>query len=97
MDDSLIQIDAHQVHDISKISISLPRLILDSELNDSPEAATANSADIPKTIRNKFYSNIHTYDKNWSATRILCILYKYQRANRTELFRFEFGSVRLNF
>ena len=73
MKNSSLPIDIDSQHETPEISIISPESVLDSELKDPSEGDVQREFyDSPKNIRSKFYSNIQTNDRTWSATYILC-------------------------
>jgi hypothetical protein len=77
MNSSILQVGLDDAHDTPEIYVLSPASVCDVSSND-PSEVTAESIDnIPKTIRNKFYSNIKNYEKKWSATCTLCSKIQY--------------------
>ena len=66
------QMDHHLTDDIQEISVSSTAPASALVPNHSLEGTSEGIDNIPKTIRDKFYSDIVVHDKNWSAKCILC-------------------------
>lgn len=72
MNSSMSKVNPGHTHDTSEIYIVSLASVCDGVSNDCREPIAQNVDDIPKTIRNKFYTNINIHEKKWSATCILC-------------------------
>ena len=73
MNSSILQVGLDAVHDTPEICVLSPASICNTSSNSASKAAAESIANIPKTIRNKFYSNINIYEKKkWSVACILC-------------------------
>jgi hypothetical protein len=73
MNSAVLQVSLDDTHDTSEICVLSPASVRDFFPSNEPSEAAAESADnIPKTIRNKFYSNVNNYEKKWSAICTLC-------------------------
>ncbi|CAF3794554.1 unnamed protein product [Rotaria sp. Silwood1] len=72
MNNSILQVGLDDAHDTPEICVVSPVSACDISSNSPSKAATESIDNIPKTIRNKFYSNIIFYEKKWSATCTLC-------------------------
>ena len=68
---------------ISEISVALSASTSNSQSHTSSDESTRNSQDLSKKIRGQFFSNIKTYDTNWSATCILCKKIQYDKKGVT--------------
>jgi hypothetical protein len=81
MDNSILSVDSQSPPDTAATSTLTPVPVLGLTSNDS---ATSDKIDnIPKTIRDKFYSNIKFYETNWSGECILCHKTKYDKKGVT--------------
>ncbi len=80
---SLLQVDSQSPDNIPEISVLTPVAVLDFTSNDSI-GSTSNSVDnIPKTVRDKFYTDIQIYDTNWSCRCVLCNKIQYDNKGVT--------------
>ena len=83
MCDLISKVDIDLSHDTSDVSVLTPAIASASTSNDSIEAASQSTENIPKTIREKFYINIKVYDSNWSAQCLLCNKIQYDKKGVT--------------
>ena len=72
MNSTTSQVDHHRADDIQEISVSSTASASALASNHSVEATGDSIDNIPKTVRERFYSDIVIFDKNWSAKCTLC-------------------------
>jgi hypothetical protein len=85
MSDLILQVGSNASNDSSDVCILSPASVLSSTSDDSTESASQSQAihNIPKTIRDKFYVNIKTYDTNWAGQCVLCNKIQYDKKGVT--------------
>ncbi|CAF4794697.1 unnamed protein product [Rotaria sp. Silwood1] len=83
MSDLFSQADVHLPPDSPDGCILSPVPVLSSTSDNSTETTSQTIVDIPKTVRDKFYVNIKTYETNWSGQCILCNKIKYDNKGVT--------------
>jgi len=71
MCDLISQVDNHLLHDSPDVCVLSTVPVLSCTLTDSTETTSQTTDSIPKTIRDKFYVNMKTYESNWSGQCIL--------------------------
>jgi hypothetical protein len=72
MCDIISQVDSHLSHDSPDVCVLSTVSVLSCTLADSTETTSQTTDSIPKTIRDKSYVNMQTYESNWSGSCILC-------------------------
>ncbi|CAF2425589.1 unnamed protein product [Rotaria sp. Silwood2] len=83
MSDLVSQADVHLPPDSPDVCILSPVPVLSSTSDNSTETTSQTIVNIPKTVRDKFYVNIKTYETNWSGQCILCNKIKYDNKGVT--------------
>jgi len=83
MSDSISKVDSHLSHDSPDVFLLSPIAVHSSTLDDPTETTSQAIDNIPKTIRDKFYVNIKTYETNWSGQCMLCNKIKYDNKGVT--------------
>ncbi|CAF5130990.1 unnamed protein product, partial [Rotaria sp. Silwood1] len=86
MSDLISQVDSHLSHDSPDVCVLSIVPILSCTLADSTETTSETTDSIPKTMRNKFYVNIKTYESKWSGQCILCNKIQYDSKGVTSNF-----------
>ncbi|CAF4255308.1 unnamed protein product, partial [Rotaria sp. Silwood2] len=66
MSDLISHVDVQLPPDSRDVRILSPVPVLFSTSDDSTETTSHTIVNIPKTVRDKFYVNIKTYETNWS-------------------------------
>ncbi|CAF2850441.1 unnamed protein product [Rotaria sp. Silwood2] len=83
MSDLIPHVDVHLPPDSRDVRILSPVPVLFSTSDDSTETTSHTIVNIPKTVRDKFYVNIKTYETNWSGQCILCNKIQYDNKGVT--------------
>jgi hypothetical protein len=86
MSDLISQVDSHLSHDSPDVCVLSTVPVLSCTLADSTETTSQTTDSIPKTIRDKFYVNMKTYESNWSGQCILCNKIQYDSKGVTSNF-----------